>query len=303
MNAKQESKLKMYLTLRIFLLSNAAITATIPNSSELLAALDAAILQIQTYGEEQQFNSSGIAGNKKQLREKLVTTTADSSRKLQAYAIYSKDTVLQAETKYTLTQLKEVSEVKLINIVSGLHTRIDSNLPALAPYLLTQATQADFQADITAFADAIPEQSQSELEKKESKRLQDQGFDDANVTAVRLDAMIEIVRESEQGFYTGYKAARKTHDMGKGSLQVQGTITEAATGKTIAYATVTFRLQGQTEIIFEKETAVKGGFNVKNLTEGIYDITATKVGFKPETITTVVRWDELCVVEIKMKKI
>lgn len=303
MNAKQESKLKMYLAVRIFLLSNPTITAKIPNYEMFSTALDAAILQIQTNGEQQQFSISGVTDNKKRLRENLISLTADASRKVQAYAIYTGNTVLQAETKYKESYLRDVSEVKLLSIANGLHSKIEDNLPALEPYGLTAATQTAYQTAITAFANAIPEQSQSEQEKKESKLLQDQGFDAADVAVANIDAGVEIVRLSEPNFYTGYRNARKIHDMGKGSLQVQGKVAEAATGKPIPYATVTFRLQGHTEVVLEKETADKGGFNVKTLAEGIYELTIVKVGFQTQTVSIIVRWDQLCVVEVKMESI
>jgi len=56
-------------------------------------------------------------------------------------------------------------------------------------------------------------------------------------------------------------------------------------------------------VALEKETAAKGGFNIKSLPEGIYDVTITKVGFKPKTITITVRWDELCNVEEELEKL
>ena len=46
-----------------------------------------------------------------------------------------------------------------------------------------------------------------------------------------------------------------------------------------------------------------GGFMIKSLPEGIYDVTVTKVGFKTKTITTAVRWDELSNLDVELDKI
>jgi hypothetical protein len=300
MTGKQESRLKMYLTLQAFLLLNPEITANIPNFPALMVALDAAILQIQTNSKQQEFNGNGETTNKKQLRIKLVNSTDESSRKLYAYAFATNNVVLQAECKYTLTELKEVSELKLVNIANGIYDRIASRLLELPTYQLASDTQVAFKADITAYENAIPKQN--ELEKKESKRQMDDGFEKGDKATATMDTMVEVIRTSESVFYAGYKNARRIHDLGTGSLQVQGYVTDT-TGKPIAYASLVFRLQGQTDIALEKETADKGGFNIKSLNEGIYDVTTSKVGFKTQTITAIVSWDKLCVLDIKMENI
>jgi hypothetical protein len=301
MTGKQESKLKMYLTLQAFLLLSPAITAKIPNFPALMVSLDAAILQIQTNSKQQEFNGNGETTNKKQLRIKLVNSTDESSRKLYAYAFATNNVVLQAECKFTLTELRDLSELKLINIANGIHDRIDSHLSELPIYQLTRDTQVAFKVDITAFENAIPKQT--ELDNKESKRQMNDGFEKGDKTTATMDTMVEVIRTTESVFYVGYKNARLIHDLGTGSLQVQGYVTEATTGNPIAYATLMFRLQGQTDIALEKETADKGRFKIKSLDEGIYDVTTSKVGFKTQTITAIVSWDKLCVLDIKMENI
>ena len=302
MNSKQESKLKMYLTVRIFLLSNPAITAKLPNFDEFLTALDAAILQIQTSNEQHHFNTQGVTDNKRRLRDVLVTVTADNSAKMQAYAKYTHDTVLIAETKFNISALKVVSSLELVDIANGLHSRINAHLTDLTPYRLTATSQTEFRTAIDAYAESIPQPRQSQLKSKESSLLQNQGIAAADKALGDIVAVVEIVKLTEPLFYSGYKNARKIVDQGTGSLQVQGNITEAANGKPIPNATLTFRLSGQTNVAIEKETAAKGGFMIKNLPEGIYDITVTKVGFKTQTVTLTVRWDELCNVDVALEK-
>lgn len=302
MNAKFESKLKMFLTLRIYLNLNPAITATIPNFTEFLAALDAAILQIQNNSEQHQYNTKGVTGNKKQLKESLIIITADASRKMQAYAKYANDTVLLAETKLTESYLGDLADLRLVDASKGLHDRINENLTKVTPYALTEASQTDFMTAITAFSDAIPQPRQSQLEKKENTLLENQGFDAANAAVENMDIAVEIVRLTQPVFYAGYKNARKVIEQGTGSLQVQGIITDAATGEALVGATVLFRLSGQTETIVEKQTAAKGGFMIKSLPEGTYDVTVSKTGYKTHTAPVDVTPDRLCNVEVGLEK-
>ncbi len=303
MNINQQSKLKMYLTVRIFLLSNPAITAKFPNFTEFLDALDAAILQIQSNSEKQQFKSKGVTDNKSLLRDALVISTIEASSKIQAYAKYNRDTLLLAETKFTKTDLKDVPSLELVDIAKGLDSRITTNLDKLTDYNLTAETQIAYRAAIDSYAESIPQPRQSQLKSKENTLLENQAFASADEALSNIDTLVEMVKFSEANFYAGYKNARKIIDQGTGSLQVQGIILDAETKKPIPGAILTFCLSGQTEVAMEKETAAKGGFMIKTLAEGIYDVNIIKVGFKPKTITTTVRWDELCNVEVELEKV
>jgi len=303
MNSKKQSKLKMYLTLRIFLLSDPAITAKIPNFTEFLAALDAAILQIQTNSEQRQYSSKGVTGNKKQLRESLIIITADASRKMQAYASYANDTVLLAETKFTESYLNRATDLQLTDISKGLYGRIDENLTKLTAYGLTEDSQTAFKANVDAFADAIPQPRQNQLEKRENTLLEDQGFEMGDKAVNNIDMGVEILRLSEPTFYAGYKNARRIVEQGTGTLQVQGLITDAGTGLPIMDATLLFRINGQTEVIVEKHTAAKGGFMIKSLTEGIYEVSISKTGYQTQTTVINVTPDQLCNLDAALDKL
>jgi hypothetical protein len=293
----------MYLTVRIFLKSEPAITAKIPNFNEFMAALDAAILQIQTNSELHQYSSKGVTGNKKQLRESLIIITADASRKMQAYASYANETVLLAETKFTESYLNRATDLQLTDISKGLYVRIDENIAKLTPYGLTVDSQTAFKASIDAFVDAIPQPRQNQLEKKENTLLEDLGFEMADKAVNNIDMGVEILRLSDPTFYAGYKNARKIVEQGNGTLQVQGEITDAGTGLPIMDATLLFRINGQTEVIMEKRTAAKGGFMIKSLTENIYQVSISKTGYQTQTIVINVTPDQLCNLNAALEKL
>jgi hypothetical protein len=304
MENRNENKLKMLLATKILLLSSPTILAKIPNSTKFMADLDAAILQIdESENELDLISTGGNTINKAQLREVLESTISESSRKIQAFALFTGNTVLQAETKITRQMITAASEIKLLNIANGIYGRIEDHVMELREYDLGPETQMTFRTQIDSFANAIPAQSQSELNKKELKRLVDEGFAKADATLVMLDAGVEIVHTSEPAFYASYKKVRKTRELGKGSLQVQGTVTDAATAKPIAGATITFYAQGQTTALLVKKTAAAGGFNVKSLPEGMYDVTVEKTGCKSYSATITVVFEDLCRVDVKLDKL
>jgi hypothetical protein len=302
MRTKNRSKLEMYLTVRIFLLANPEITDTLPNFPEFLAALDAAILQIHTSTEENHFDTTGVKDNKEQYKDTLVNLTLEESGKLRAFANNTHDTVLLAETRFTKTDLTHIPGLELVDISRGLQNRINAHIDVLAPYRLTVASQVIYKTAIDTFETLITSTRQTQMKSREYTLLELQGYTDADAAIDNIDKVVEIVRFSEPVFYAGYKNARKIVELGTNSLQAKGYITDAATGKPIAGAIVSFRLQGHTEVAIEKETALKGGCNIKTLAEGVYDVTVTKVGFQPKTVTVVINWYELCRVEVALEK-
>ena len=303
MTLKQQAKLKMYWTVRNYLLLNPTITATLPNFPEFMAALDAAILQILANSEEQHFDTKGITYNKQENRDTVVTLTLDNSAKMQAYAKYTGNTVLLAETKFTKTAIARIPVLELVDIANGLYNRIQTHLANLTPYALTAETQTLYRGAIDDFVETIPHPRQSQMKSKENTLLETQGFTDGDEAISNIDSVVEIVRLVEPVFYSGYKNARKIIEQGTGSLQVQGSVSESASTLPIPYAVLTFRLAGQTEVVIEKETAAKGGFMIKSLPEGIYDVTVSKMGFRTQTVTVTVRWDQLCNVDVAMESI
>jgi hypothetical protein len=304
MERKNENKLKMFLAARILLLSNPAILAKIPNSAKFMAALDAAITQInENENELELISSGGNASNKTQLRETLEENAFDVIRKMKAFALFTENTVLMAEMSIPKKMISNVSEIKLQGTVNGLYGRADDHLTELTAYELNVETQKVFRTNIDNFTDAIPAQSQGETYRKEKKRLVDEGFVKGDAALMMLDAGVEIVYNSEPVFYANYKNARKIPELGNGSLQVQGSVTDVATGKPIAGVTITFYAHGQTSALLVKKTAAGGGFNVKSLPEGIYDITVEKTGCKTYTGTFTVVFEDLCRMDIKLDKL
>lgn len=303
MTANQLSKLKMFLSLNVYLASNEAIVAKLPNSNEFVTALNDAILQIQTKDEEHYHSNKGIADNKNKLKGELIDIILDNSRKMQAYSLYRHDEVLLAKTKTTLTKLRNQSGVELVNVARGIYHSIESRLSEVTAYNLSNDTQLKFREAIDLFSTSLPQPRESMLKSKENTFLLKQGFEVGDAAIGQLDALVEIVRMTEPTFYESYRNTRKIIPQGTGSLQVKGVVAEAVTGKPLPRAILSFCLSNQSEIVIKKKTAAKGGFRIKSLDEGIYEVTVTKVGFKTQTITVTVRWDELCVVNVKMEKI
>jgi len=75
--------------------------------------------------------------------------------------------------------------------------------------------------------------------------------------------------------------------------------------------TVSFSLNGGAkkvvndngEPVVVKKTAEKGGFNIKSLAAGVYQVTLKKMGYTDQVITVSVNDGEMSLVEAKIEKI
>ena len=111
-----------------------------------------------------------------------------------------------------------------------------------------------------------------------------------------MDLAVEIVRLSEPVFYHAYRNARKIIDNGTGSLAVKGFVTEQASGEPVKGATLLFTPLGEDGALraagamvsssISKKTDEKGGYNIKSLPEGVYQVVVKKVGYE-EQVTQV----------------
>lgn len=317
MTIRQESKLSMFLAVKDYLTTNAAIVTPLPNYSGYFTAFQNSITQIQTYAEQQMFDKKGISVSKKQLRDTLIAIAADTSRRLTAYAKFANNQVLLSEIKFTDSDLKRGADTVLRDYAQGIYDRAQTNLTALATYGVTAATQTALQAAITAFVVSIPKPRLGITEKKQSTVQLSNYYDAADSTIYNIDTIIEIVKISQANFYNGYKTARKIIETGIGSLALKGFITDAATGEPLKGVTINFCPEcveptqkaaangmsaAKEEVVLTKRTAEKGGFNIKSLPEGVYKVTVKKNGYKEQVVTVAVNDGEMGDLNIELSK-
>ena len=310
MNNYQESKLSMYLVVYDFMTANMAILTPLPNVKANYTSLQALITQIQASGEQQNFDKTGITGNKNQLKQTLVTLAADTSRKLTAYAKFTNNLTLLNEINYSESDLKRRADINLRDVVQGIYDRAQPIVASLAIYGITAATQTALLGAINAFKTAIPKPRLGVTEKKQLTTQLAALFKKVDVTLENIDTAVEIVRLTEVNFYNGYKSARKLITTGRGSVSVKGIVTDASNGEPLRSVTLKFSTNGTSTKLkaltenndLTKKTADKGGFMIKTLAEGAYQVAITKPGYKEQMVTVNVSDGEMSVLAIKLEK-
>lgn len=310
MTSEQESRFSMQLVTRDFLIVNAPITATLPNYAGFFTAVNNGITQIQVIREQQEFDKTGIAVNKTQLKTSLISLAIDVSRKVVAYATIANNSILLKEVKYTESDLKKSADTILKDRCQVIYDRANSNLAALATYGVTAAILTNLLNALTAYNTSIPKPRLGIADKKLATEQLAALLKSVDDNLAKIDALVEIVRITQANFYSGYKTARKIVETGVGSLSAKGKITDSVSGAGLKGATITFTSEtgarnaktGNAFVPVVKKSADLGGFNIKTLPEGSYNVTITKPGYKDAIVTVYVTNGELSVVDVVMEK-
>ena len=301
MTSLQIKKLKMYMALRVLLGANLAILEKLPNATVLLTALDNAIADIQSNIALQQASGNEQKEQLEKLHDKVVQDAMDASRKTGAYADAIDNKALLKDSQLAESKISRLKDIELIQIAKGMYNLVNTNLEQLTPYGLTADTQTTFLSDIALFEAFIPQQGNAGLDKKNITKALNENYITADKVVSHFDKLLEIVRLTEPKFYADYKALRRI-EMPTDVVQLVAKITDAVTGAGIPNVTVSLQLNGSSADPIVKQTAEKGGFQIKSLENGIYTVTVEKIGYLTQTLTLTLPGDEQYSMEVKMVK-
>jgi hypothetical protein len=311
MTLKQESRFSMQLVVRDYLTTNAAITATLPNYAGFFSGVSSGIVQIQSIRAQQEADKTGIAVNKTQLKADLIPLAMDVSRKVVAYATIVDNTVLLNEVNYSETDLRISADTILRDRCQVIYDRANANVAVLAAYGVTAAIVANLLNALNAYTVSIPKPRLGITDKKKATEQLVLLLKEVDDNLAKIDVLVEIVRVTQANFYNEYKNVRKIIATGGGSLSVKGKITDAASGAGVKGATVSFAADassntakvGSGSAPKVKKSADRGGFNIKSLAEGSYNVTISKPGYKDAVVMVHVTDGALSVMDVALEKV
>jgi hypothetical protein len=301
MTSLQIKKLKMYMALRVLLGANLAILEKLPNATVLLTALDNAIADIQSNIALQQVSGKELKEQQNKLHDKVVQDVMNVSRRMAAYADAQDNKALLKECELAESKISRLKDIELIQIAKGMYNLVNTYLEQLSPYGLIANTQTTFLNDINLYEASIPQMEKTELDHTNVTATLNENYKTADKVVSRFDTLVEMIRTTETGFYADYKVLRRI-EMPTDVVQLVAKITDAVTGAGIPNVTVSFRLNGSTADPIVKQTAEKGGFQIKSIENGIYTVTVEKIGYLTKTLTLTLPGDEQYSMEVKMVK-
>lgn len=309
MTTNQEIKLNMYLAVRNFMIPNEGITKALPNFSSNYAKLLDTINQIQTIGEMQKTDKTGLAIAKNKLKETLKTIAADTSRKLTAFAKFSNNNTLLNETKFTESDFIRMTDVALKDYLQIIYDKAGENIEKLSEYGITPETQKVFIDTITAFNTALSTPRTGIAEKSKATKKLAVLFEAADAAVENMDLAVGIIKLTQVDFFNGYKTSRKLVDTSAGNLALKATATDMASGEPVKGVLFTFKPEGAKMALSEgngeitKKTAEKGSFHIKSMEAGTYKVVVSKPGYKDKEVSVSVADGERSELNVELEKV
>jgi hypothetical protein len=311
MNKDQENRLSMYLTFKEFQASHSSITNGLPNYLENSTLFLGTVPEIQKILEQQKLSKKGITEIKKQLKESLIAQTADYARKLGAYAKFTNNTELAEEVKLSESKLKQAADTAVKSYGQIVYDLAQPLVGELAAYGISEETQTTLAKAIADYNEMIGRPGAEKVSSAQITKQLATLFKTADTALENMDTSVEIVRTKEPSFYNAYKGARKVIERGVGSIALRTLVTDAQSGLPLKGVTVSFvMINGTTKAAAQtsskstlvKKTAEKGGFNIKHLAAGTYEVTLKKVGYADQVTTIVVNDGEMTDLKISLEK-
>lgn len=302
MNHKQGSKFNMCMGLEDFLMQNSATVSTLPNVVDNLAEFQSIIALIHKANEQQSHRHDGVASNKHELKEDLVLMLEDLTRKITSYAGITGNTILMGEVDVAKSIMEKMADTALLGYAQSVNHVMLPILPVLAPYGVTPPDHLNLTTAINAYEAVIPSTRASIAERK-------QATDDLKVLFERIDKVLEkidfamdIIKVSNASFYGLYKSRRKVVAVGVGgAIAINGTVTEVGTG--VLLGAVKISIAGGTQPIQDRWTTTLGNFQVDNLPEGTYQVTANRPGYRVLTKDVYVAKNTTMIVKIELSPV
>jgi hypothetical protein len=309
MNTKQEVKLRMYLAVRDFLILNESITKDLPEFTPRLEIFLSNIKKIQLIGESQKEVRTGLAKNKSDLRNTLITLAADNSRKVYAFADNNNNKLLMDEVSFSISDLGRKTDVALKDYAEILYKKANSNIDALAIYGITPQTQKVLSELIEAYDASLAKPRLGISEKSQATNGLRNLFNSSDTILEKLDNTIGIIRLTQNSFYNSYRSIRKLIDTNSGNIALKATAIDMKNRVPLKGVIFTFIPADNTENLVSnngeiiKRTAEKGIFHIKNMKAGTYRVMVKKPGYKEQEVMLSISSGERSQLNVELEKV
>jgi hypothetical protein len=217
MNTKQQNKLAMYLATKAILDKNNAIWQPLPAFADGYAVLNMQVGIIQTLGQNQNLDTTGVAVDKRQAKFAMAQTAVGIALPVRAYAVKNKNNTLATEVDFVQSDITNARDADAVEHCQNIHDLANTNLAALATYGITAAKLTGLQTVIATFdgLKGLPRQNIT-TGKTATKQLND-AFDLADETLNEiLDNLVGQFEEANPKFVSDYHNARVIVDLAAG---------------------------------------------------------------------------------------
>ena len=209
MNAHQENKLSMYLTVQTVCGHNQTTWQTLPAFAAAYADFGTYIASLQTLAQNQTVDSTGLSADKTQFRRAMAVAAVEIAGATNAYARKAGNHDLIAKTNVSLSTFMGGRDTLAAANARNIHDTANANLAALADYGVTAAKLTSLQDKIDAYADSISRPREAVASGSTVTRQMADAFKAADaVLKGRMDTLISQFEAANPTFVKDYRNAR-----------------------------------------------------------------------------------------------
>lgn len=303
MDNVKRGKTSMYQVTYDYLTANREKMDSMPNFPVYYDELGVDISKLLGFAAVETTNLTGISNRKNELKKIVGQNAYDLSTRIFAYAEQSNLVELQKDSYYPESALKYGTDAFVRDNSRKLYNLAQANLENLAAFGVTAETQATFLANIDQFEKAIPLRRDSVSERVKRNKAYDAVMVQTDAVLKKIDSLAVTLRLSDPDFYAGYQSARKIIDTGTAGLSVKGQVVEVGSLVPVPDAFVELMplpLNGDTPL--KKRTAGKGGFQIKSVRPGNYQMKVSKYGYTEQVLDVAVNSGETTKLTITLAK-
>jgi len=297
MNSKQNSTKTMYRRVSTFIKKYLQILGVLPNFTALQTAFEANLTQLDTLGNQQGQDISGLRTKKEEMKASTAQKVLDMCHRLEAFAKITGDVVLDKKVHFSDTYLPKLPDNTFMTSCNIIYDLANENKTEAAEYGITTAVLADLKTAIDDYKAVVDAPKEGTTEKKQATDQLATLFTDQATVLDKIDALLELIRYTNPTVYAEYWDTRRI-EYRSGSLSVKCEVTDVATALPLGGAVIGFYMDGT--LILEKTTSSSGGITAKGFDNGTYTVQVTRLGYAPQTLTVNVLDVEMTTIKVAM---
>lgn len=301
----------MCLRTNQLLQNNNSIVTLLPTYATVSPVFTASINQAHSIAEQLNISPAVITEQKQAMFNDMVEKAYDLGLKTAAYAKLTGNAKLLSICLCRKSELHYASALNARSKAQAIYSAANPIATSLVSYGVTAAALTALKTSIDSFTVSIPTPQLSTHERAVLNERMLLSLKTAEQNLEKIDAMMEVIRLSQPDFYLLYKKVRKVV-LASNILSIQGKVVDAKTGKEIngvhleimPMLTKTEKsLASKTEESMLKVSRIKGGFRIKNLAHGSYQVKASKPGYADQTITVYVSDGERSNIDLNLERL
>ena len=286
MNKPQNQTLKMFQLTSDFLNeSDPLLLNNLPNFHAYKDEFNLNTNKLRTQHDIQTRNITGYTIEKKGIQNDLIDKALNISNRIEAYAMNNGNNELKKDMHFTISDFKRFNENECLANCNNIYDKATELATALVSYGVTTALLTQMHDSITSFASKMDSSQQqiniTKLATSEIAALFNTNMQLLNV----MDVLVKMAKSANPDFVKGYFESRNMDLPAQRQFSIRLTIVDSH------QAPIPSVLVTNDELRIRRRCSLKGIMLLRNINEGVYNFTFTKMGYTTQTKSIYVQYN------------